>query len=355
MFVLCGKDLQQEVLVRVEHQTSGKTKLLPFLGLFALNFCLLGVRRRTFSLRLFLLLCQQCHQTRWRRYVCWDFFLEIEIKPLFFSNFSWVQHHCQQFWLPDVQAGSWTQVKQKKESIAHWTFCCRVLYIKLLRQIYSGMLWARWTGETCSKMYVKTRSSVLFFRSPYFNDFKPKLPDSWESCSRGSGRSHGGSLENLQQAKVKARISCPKLSAQFYQWHPGLQSCSSSKTSLTTSATRSKWDGRRIANIAFLLPPFCQVSWVWDSETVSGSVCHPENPYRDGQWRQTGWGRQHIYYLQSEIDTRRCDGMWKNLYFLFFSKQNLISGETTVGGRNWGGSGLHALWLSSRPVSHSEV
>ena len=177
-------------------------------------------------------------------------------KTLVFSNFSWVQHHCQQFWLPDVQAGSWTQVKQKKESIAHWTFCCRVLYIKLLRQIYSGMLWARWTGETCSKMYVKTRSSVLFFRSPYFNDFKPKLPDSWESCSRGSGRSHGGSLENLQQAKVKARISCPKLSAQFYQWHPGLQSCSSSKTSLTTSATRSKWDSRRIANIAFLLPPF---------------------------------------------------------------------------------------------------
>ena len=49
-----------------------------------------------------------------------------------------------------------------EESIAHWTFCCRLLYIKLLRQKCSGMLLERWIGETFSKMYVKTCSSVLY-------------------------------------------------------------------------------------------------------------------------------------------------------------------------------------------------
>ena len=91
----------------------GRVTRREILGDFALflnltSALLLGLRRRPFSLRLFLLLCQQCHQTRWRRCVCWDFEMKLS-----FPNLSWVQHHCQQFWLPDVQAGSWTQVKRK--------------------------------------------------------------------------------------------------------------------------------------------------------------------------------------------------------------------------------------------------
>ena len=42
----------------------------------------------------------------------WDF-------KAFSHHSSWVQHHCQQFWLPHVQPGSWPQVKEKEESIAH--------------------------------------------------------------------------------------------------------------------------------------------------------------------------------------------------------------------------------------------
>ena len=43
----------------------------------------------------------------------WDF-------KAFSHHSSWVQHHCQQFWLPHVQPGSRTQVKEKEESIAHF-------------------------------------------------------------------------------------------------------------------------------------------------------------------------------------------------------------------------------------------
>ena len=43
----------------------------------------------------------------------WDF-------KAFPHHSSWVQHHCQQFWLPHVQPGSWPQVKEKEESIAHF-------------------------------------------------------------------------------------------------------------------------------------------------------------------------------------------------------------------------------------------
>ena len=43
----------------------------------------------------------------------WDF-------KAFSHHSSWVQHHCQQFWLPHVQPGSWPQVKEKEESIAHF-------------------------------------------------------------------------------------------------------------------------------------------------------------------------------------------------------------------------------------------
>ena len=50
----------------------GRVTRREILGDFALflnltSALLLGLRRRPFSLRLFLLLCQQCHQTRWRR------------------------------------------------------------------------------------------------------------------------------------------------------------------------------------------------------------------------------------------------------------------------------------------------
>ena len=49
--------------------------------------------------------------------------------------------------------------------------------------------------------------------------------------------------------------------------------------------------------------------------------------------------------------------MGEFVFFLlwFVPQQKLISGQTFVGGRNWGWSGLHALWLPSRPVSHWEV
>ena len=162
---MCGKKyLQQEVLVRVEHQP-GK------------NFCLFGV----------------CLTLLPSRRATSDFFAQTisTAVPTVSSNkvekicllrllsgnhrdktFFFFQPQLSSTPLPAVLAAwrlSWSmdtsKAKRKhiiEESIAHWTFCCRLLYIKLLRQKCSGMLLERWIGETFSKMYVKTCSSVLY-------------------------------------------------------------------------------------------------------------------------------------------------------------------------------------------------
>ena len=164
MFVLCGTDLQQEVLVfvSVEHQVGklnfclkalnfcGNTKLLPswrtLLGLKLLpsRRATLDFSAQTISTAVPTVSSNKVEKMRLLR--------DFEIKLSFF------QLQLSSTPLPAVLAAwrpSWFMDTSKtKESIAHWTFCCRVLYIKLLREMYSGMLSERWTEETFSKMYV---------------------------------------------------------------------------------------------------------------------------------------------------------------------------------------------------------
>ena len=103
----------------------GRVTRREILGDFALflnltSALLLGLRRRPFSLRLFLLLCQQCHQTRWRREMR-DETLKLS-PPLQLSSTP----------LPAVLVASrptWFMATSKRErriDCSFWTFCCRV-------------------------------------------------------------------------------------------------------------------------------------------------------------------------------------------------------------------------------------
>ena len=121
-----------------------------------------------------------------------------------------------------------------EESIAHWTFCCRVLYIKLLRKKCSGMLSARWIGETFSKMYVKTCLSVLYSSLAIYFNFQAKtfrflrilLWRVWQERWLKPGEFTTGQSKsknflffkviNPVLSEVKAKVSDLNLFAQFY-------------------------------------------------------------------------------------------------------------------------------------------
>ena len=168
---------------------------------------------------------------------------------------------------------------------------------------------------------------ILLYRS-YF-DF---WTDPRESGSWRPSRSNDRGLEDLQQTKVRSRIHFWTILFDILDhWNSGLPSCSSSRTLPTTSVTRSKNDLRVDL---FLLSSLHQVPRVRSSKAVSRGLRHQEDSDSDGQRSQARRGR------------------WS---FQGFGFRICPAGEKAVGGWDWGGSGVHALRLSSRPVSDSEV
>ena len=130
-----------------------------------------------------------------------------------------------------------------------------------------------------------------------------------------------------------------KLLAQFHPWHPGLQSCSSLRTSHTTSATRSKTDCWYWLFFYFLVDRFHEFEIRKQCPEVFVIRKTLTEMANDARLDEVGSiSVQHKG--QRKIDTRRYNRGWENLssfcFDLFLNRnwyqdKRLWVGEIEVG------------------------